>query len=377
MQEARLIQQEALVRMRLGNYSQALRRLTQALRLVEGVDGDAAAGQRAHLYNWYAGVLQYQWRPSDAIDWCKRAIAEAERSGAQDALAQAYFSLDWAYLALGRRDEAVNSPRAVEIYERLGALDRLAWALNIMGGRAYLAGRWEEAIAYADRARTTFVRIGDEMNATVAALNVACIRSDQGRMNDAEPLFRHGLELRRAGGNPLKIADGASELGRFAGRIGSFDEAHALLAEARELFSAEGDDVELLAADVWRVECFVLEGASAAALELADDALARATMTPGVAILAATLHRLRGWAFMQLRDLENAGAAFEESLSLARLEGENIGMRSADYELALTLDALEQLGDLVGQPTADLERERDAIVARLAVLQLTRPPLPH
>ncbi|MFL5967131.1 MAG: AAA family ATPase [Gaiellaceae bacterium] len=377
VQEARLIQQEALVRMRLGNYSQALRRLTQALRLVEGVDGDAAAGQRAHLYNWYAGVLQYQWRPSDAIDWCKRAIAEAERSGAQDALAQAYFSLDWAYLALGRRDEAVNSPRAVEIYERLGALDRLAWALNIMGGRAYLAGRWEEAIAYADRARTTFVRIGDEMNATVAALNVACIRSDQGRMNDAEPLFRHGLELRRAGGNPLKIADGASELGRFAGRIGSFDEAHALLAEARELFSAEGDDVELLAADVWRVECFVLEGASAAALELADDALARATMTPGVAILAATLHRLRGWAFMQLRDLENAGAAFEESLSLARLEGENIGMRSADYELALTLDALEQLGDLVGQPTADLERERDAIVARLAVLQLTRPPLPH
>ncbi|TML66763.1 MAG: tetratricopeptide repeat protein, partial [Actinobacteria bacterium] len=302
---------------------------------------------------------------------------EAERTGAQDALAHAYFGLDWAYLALGRRDEAVNSPRAVEIYERLGALDRLAWALNIMGGRAYLAGRWEEAIAYADRARSTFVRIGDEMNATVAALNVACIRSDQGRMEDAEPLLRRGLELRRAGGNPLKIADGASELGRFAGRIGSFDEAHALLAEARELFSVEGDEVELLAADVWRVECLVLEGASAAALELAADALARATTTPGVAILAATLQRLRGWAFMQLRDLENAGAAFEESLSLARLEGENIGMRSADYELALTLDALEQLGDLVGQPTADLERERDAIVARLAVLQLTRPPLPH
>jgi len=196
-------------------------------------------------------------------------------------------------------------------------------------------------------------------------------------MDDAEPLLRRGLELRRAGGNPLKIADGASELGRFAGRIGSFDEAHALLAEARELFSVEGDEVELLAADVWRVECLVLEGASAAALELAADALARATTTPGVAILAATLQRLRGWAFMQLRDLENAGAAFEESLSLARLEGENIGMRSADYELALTLDALEQLGDLVGQPTADLERERDAIVARLAVLQLTRPPLPH
>jgi class 3 adenylate cyclase/tetratricopeptide (TPR) repeat protein len=374
VQEARLMQQEAVVRLRLGNYPQALRRLSQALRLIEGVEGVAAAAQRAHLYNWYAGVLQHQWRPSDAIAWCNRAIAEAEASGAEDALAQAYFILDWAYLALGRRDEAVYSPRAVEIYEGLGALDRLAWALNIMGGRAYLAGRWEEAIEYADRARRTFLRIGDEMNATVAGLNVACIRSDQGRLEDAEPLFRRGLELRRVAGNPLKVADAASELGRFAGRIGSFEEAHSLLAEARELFSTEGDEVEALAADVWRVESLVHQGASTAALALADDALERTKSTPGVAILAAMLHRLRGWAFMQLRDLEGAGAAFDESLSLARLEGENIGMRSADYEVALTLDALGQLGEMVGGPIADLERERDAIVAKLAVLQLPRPP---
>jgi tetratricopeptide (TPR) repeat protein len=377
VQEARLMQQEAVVRLRLGNYPQALRRLSQALRLIDGVEGIAAGAQRARLYNWYAGVLQHQWRPNDAIAWCNRAIAEAEVSGAEDALAQAYFILDWAYLALGRREEAVHSPRAVEIYERLGALDRLAWALNIMGGRAYLAGRWEEAIEHADRARKTFVRIGDEMNATVAALNVACIRSDQGRLEEAEPLFRRGLELRRLAGNPLKVADAASELGRFAGRTGNFEEAQSLLAEARELFSKEGDDVEALAADVWRVESLVHEGSSTAALELADDALERAKSTPGVAILAAMLHRLRGWAFMQLRDLERAGAAFDESLELARLEGENIGMRSADYEVALTLDALDQLGELVGGPVDDLERERDAIVAKLAVMQLQRPPLPQ
>ena len=374
--QARLIQQEAVVRVRLGNYPQALRRLTQALRLLDGVEGVAAGAQRAHLCNWYAGVLQYQWRPNEAILWCNRAIDEAEPSGAEDALAHAYFNLDWAYLALGRRDEAIHSPRAVEIYERLGALDRLAWALNIMGGRSYLAGRWEEAIEFADRARRTFLRIGDEMNATVAALNVACIRSDQGRMEDAEPLFRRGLELRRSAGNPLKIGEAASELGRFAGRTGNFEEAHALLAEARELFETEGDQVEALAADVWRVESLVTEGSSAAALELAADALERTETIPGVAILAAMLHRLRGWAFMQLRDLEGAGAAFDESLKLARLEGENLGMRSADYEAALTLDALDHLGELVGQPDVDLKRERDAIVAKLALLQLTRPPLP-
>ena len=103
-----------------------------------------------------------------------------------------------------------------------------------------------------------------------------------------------------------------------------------------------------MAADVWRVESLVHQGASAAALELADHALGRTKTTPGVAILAAMLQRLRGWAFMQLRDLERAGAAFDESLELARIEGENIGMRSADYEVALTLDALGRLGEMVG-----------------------------
>jgi class 3 adenylate cyclase/tetratricopeptide (TPR) repeat protein len=377
VQEARLMQQEAIVPHRLGKYPQALRRLTQAIAVLEGAEGEEAEAQRARLYGWYATVLQHQWRPSEAIEWCRRAIAEAESCGAEEALAQAYFILDWAYLAVGRRDDAVYSARAVEIYERFGNLDRMAWALNIMGGRAYLAGRWEEAIGFADRARETFVRIGDEMNATVAALNVACIRADQGRMEDAEPHFRHALELRRSVGNVMKIADGANELGRFEGRVGNFEEAKALLAEARELFLEEGDEVEALAADVWLVESLVHAGEGEAALELAADALERTATTPGVDIFAAMLHRLRGWAYMQLRDLESAGDAFEESLQLARLEGENVGMRSADYEIALTLDALGQLGELVGDPAVDLEHERDALMAKLAVLNVKRPPLPE
>lgn len=371
------MQQEAVVPVRLGRYPQALRRFRQALGVLEGVEGEVAAAQRARLYVWYAGVLQYQWRPGDAIDWCLRAIAAAEQSGAEEALAHAYITLDWAYLALGRSEEAVYSIRSVEIYERLGNLDRLAWALNIMGIRAYLAGRWDDSIELLERARSAFAKIGDEMNATVAAVNLACVRSDQGRMDEAEPHFRRALELRRAVGNPLKIADGANELGRFAGRVGNFEEAKTLLAEARERFTAEGDDVEALAADVWLVECLVNEGESRVALELAADALERTKATPGVDILAAMLHRLRGWALMQQKDIEGARVAFDESLRLARVQGGNIGMRSADYELALTLDALDQLGELVGDPTVDLEHERDALVAKLSVLKLSRPPLPQ
>ena len=51
-------------------------------------------------------------------------------------------------------DEAVYSERAIEIYEELGDLDRLAWVLNNLGGLAYLRralGRGSSTLA--ERAR--------------------------------------------------------------------------------------------------------------------------------------------------------------------------------------------------------------------------------
>ena len=117
------------------------------------------------------------------VEWCWRAIEEAEVSGAEDALAQSYFILDIAYIPLGRKDEAVYSARAAEIYERLGDLDRLAWVLNNQGGRAYLDGRWNDALELFERARQAFARIGDDTNATVAVLSV---RSMKSRMRSAK-----------------------------------------------------------------------------------------------------------------------------------------------------------------------------------------------
>jgi class 3 adenylate cyclase/tetratricopeptide (TPR) repeat protein len=376
IEEARLMQQEAVVPHRLGRYPQALRRLTQALGVLEGVEGSEASAQRTRLLAWYGGVLQHQWRQAEAIGWFERAIAEAENTDAEDGLAHAYFGLDWAYLALGRGDEATYAIRAVEIYERLGALDRLAWSLNIMGQRAYLAGRWAEAVELTERAWKTFLKIGDEMNGTILAINLAGLLADQGRLEEAEPLLRRSLDVRRAAGNPLKIADGANELGRFSARVGNFAEARELLAEARELGASEDDDIEVLSSQVWLAESYVFEGDAESAIAVCDEGLRLASTMSGVAILEAMLHRLRGWAYLQHKDLEAAAGAFEESLRIARLDTENVLMRSTDYEIALTLDALSHLGELVGDSTVDLEHERNAIVAKLAVLKLTRPPLP-
>jgi tetratricopeptide (TPR) repeat protein len=378
VEDARLMQKEAMIPLRLGRYPQALRRLTQALRTLTDVPGDDAAAQRARLLGWYATVLQYQRRPRTAIEWCEKTIEAATGlEEARDALAHAYFILDWAYAALGRLDEAVYSERAIDIYEELGDLDRLAWVLNNLGGLTYLRGRWDEALELAERARTTFLRMGDESQASIAALNIAEVRSDQGRMDEAEPVFREVLDVRKAAGNPLKIAEAWSLLGRHLARVGEHEEARAVLEEARELFEAEGDAEDLLTTDAWLSECHVLEGNTAAGLELSLETLERAESLSGVSVVVTHLHRTRGWAYMQMAELVNARTALEESLRIARGDNENFGIMSADYEVALTLNALVRLRGLTGEPTEEIAYERDMIFARLGVLSVPEPPLPH
>jgi len=172
--------------------------------------------------------------------------------------------------------------RAIEIYEELGDFDRLAWVLNNLGGYVYLDGHWDEALALAERAREAFEKVGDENHATIAALNIAEVRSDQGRYEEAEPVLREVLEVRRAGGIPLEVAEAASVLGRHAARVGNVDEARTLLEEARTLYAAEADEVELLTTDARIVEALVAAGAGEEALALAAEALTRGDDTRGL-----------------------------------------------------------------------------------------------
>jgi hypothetical protein len=52
-------------------------------------------------------------------------------------------------------------------------------------------------------------------------------------------------------------------------------------------------------------------------------------------------------------------------------------MRSSDYEVALTLDAMMRLGELSGESRDELAAERDATLTRLGVTKLPEPPLPR
>jgi hypothetical protein len=80
---------------------------------------------------------------------------------------------------------------------------------------------------------------------------------------------------------------------------------------------------------------------------------------------------------MQMGDLQAAEQALQESLRLGRLEDENFGLKSADYEIGLTLAALARLRTLAGESADEVTAERDAIFRRLGVVEVVEPPLPR
>jgi tetratricopeptide (TPR) repeat protein len=378
VEEAAILLKEAMVPLRLARYPATIRWLNRGLRVLEDVSGPAAAGERARIAVWCATVRQRQRRPREAMKWAWRAIADVEQAtDARHALGHAYVILDNAYLALGRGEEAEYLPLALSIYEELNDLDWVGLVLNNMGSRTYTEGRWDETLDLAGRACEAWETIGDRWRASWASFNIADILADQGRLDEAEPLARAALRIWRASKTPVDIADATALLGRIAARSGRFEEAHSLLREARDLYAESGEAGEALRTDAAIAECLVLEGDPKAAIELVDESFRRAAETEGLSGVRSALPRMRGWALLQLGRFADAQVELENSLAVGRQADSDFGLKSADYEVALTLDAMVRLGTVTDDPAlVDLATERDAIVGRLGIVTLPAVPLP-
>jgi class 3 adenylate cyclase/tetratricopeptide (TPR) repeat protein len=360
---ARLLLKEAGIPERVGRYSQALRSISRGHSVLEGVEGEDAARERARLSAAYSSIRQAQGRHAEAVRWCRRAISEAESAGDRDALAYAYAILSWAYASIGHPDSGRYSHMALEIYEELGNLGRQALVLNYLGAFAYFDGKWDEAIEYYERGREARERTGDAVTAAYGTINIGEILSDQGRLQEAEVSIRAALRVWRAAGYRFGIGAAQSLLGRVASRAGRCDEALTMFAQARETFVDVGDRASVLETDVRIAECRLLRGERDLALELIADALARAEEAGGVSVHTPALYRMRGEALLREGDIDRGRAALEASLGFGR-------QRKAEYEVALTLRLLAHL-----ERREDLASESRSILDRLGVISVPGLPL--
>ena len=366
--EARLLLKQGWIPDRSGRYSEALRWFTRGLRRLEGVGGDEAARQRAQLRVWYAAVRQAQGRHADAIAWCRSAIEEARAAGEREALAHAYYLLDWALVDVGKPEEATYSDDALRIYEELEDLGGQATVLNNMAGFAFWEGRWDRALDRYVRARDAWSRTGDQVNAAVATAGFGEILLEQGRLAEADRACTEALRVWQAAGHLWGMAYARLLAGRIAARRGEFGPARSLLERARAGFADVGAADLVLETDVRLAEALVLQGKGAEVL--ATIVRLSTGQEGGSATRGPLIHRVRGYAQMQTGDLEGAGRALESSLGLARAA-------DADHEVAATLLALGQLGRLSGRtPAPEIEIESRDLFSRLGVVAVPRVPLP-
>jgi len=353
---ARLCDRHADVASRSAALTAAVRWLMRGFRALDGVEGAEATAWRAKMRSRLGGVRNRQGRWSEAVATCRRAIAEAESVGEMSALAHALYSLDWALVESGRPDEATNSWRALEIYERLGDPEHELIVLNNLGMFAYFDGRWDDAIALYRRARECGERSGRPADVAFVDCNVGEILSDQGRLDEAEEYLQRARRVWSGTREAQAVAFIDVLLGRLEVRRGDRDEGLPLIERSmatlrRFSLHAYADFAQALAAEA---EAFA--GDPERALDIARAKIGSADRNRSL------LQRVAGIALARLGQADAARDELTAALRSARERG-------ADYDIAATIDALAALDGA----DAETRDERDRILEALKIVRLPVP----
>jgi class 3 adenylate cyclase/tetratricopeptide (TPR) repeat protein len=360
---ATLCELESLTEMYRGRTNAAVRWVNRGLRLLEGHEDKASLRVRAELRQLRGTQLQRARKNREALRWAQLAIADAQRSRHERALARAYSVTDVALLDLGRIDEAKHLTKALDIWTRLGEVKEQATVLTILGAIAYSKGEWDEALDYFVRGRDACIKAGDLVTAGYGTTNVAEILLDQGRGDEVSGL-QDVIHLWRAVGHPGPVSGALTNLGRGALQRGDVLKARDLFDQAR--WAAEDLGADTVEFDVWIADCMIREGEPGEALTLLDHAI-RAEKARGATTFLGALLRAHGYARAAIGDAEGAAADFASALEVART-------RSVPFEIALALDAQVWLDHRRGaEPDTSAAAERDEIFERLGVRAVFAP----
>jgi class 3 adenylate cyclase/tetratricopeptide (TPR) repeat protein len=347
----------ARIDQRQRQFDRSLRRISRSLTALRDDPSREAASARAYLADRYAVSRFSQGRVGDALRWGAFAARSAEDAADKSALAQAYAVMNAICVASGREEELPYGRLALQAYAELGELTGQAHCLNNLAVRALAGGRWIDALADFRRAAEIFDRVGDTASAGSAVFNQAEVLVRQGVLDDAQQLLDEARRVALLVEDEELQALVARETGRVLARSGQFDQAEHQLAEADALFTALGQEDELVDVAVCRAEAALLHGDSTGALGLVTE-LRRAGVPP-----RPDLCRIAGFAHLRAGHRTEADA--ELVAGLAAVEGPE-----QDYERGLLLLGRSQVALLGAVAGGQLEETDDgaALLRRLGVV---------
>ena len=358
---ARLLIRRARTLEKLGSYPAALSSLTRARKLAPDKPEVVAMATAR-----YGGVRFYQGRHRAAVRLAEEALRNTGDPSTLPAEALALMILDMARIAVGDDIDGSASRRALEIFDRLGDLDRKARVTNNLGLLAFFRGDWDEAASLYSDSRRVFERIGDDVNASYGANNLAEIWALQGRYDEAEALFREVRRIWRAADDRYGAALIEGQLGLLAGYRGRLVEAEERLRRSIEQFDSIGARAEVAEGGAHLLETRLLGGDAIGARDIIeefhlDDPRAA---SPRLSRLMATLSWQIGDAATESRTLEALAHVQEAGSELDELRILELCSRSASKHC----DPLRQqeLTERLGMVTSPVYPTRSPSGSQLA-----------
>lgn len=322
-----------------GDLSQAMRFVTLGRKTILSEDSLKHTKLLARLDAFESSIYMLKNEPRKAARSARRAADEARSSGEEEALARAYQVLDWANFMLGN-DSPRRGQEAIEIYQRLGLLERSVGVINNMGAFAYLEGRWDEAIEWYQESLDSAERSGNVLETALSRANIAEVLIGQGKFEEAMPMLEEARRIYHASNSDYYLP----LVGLFEARaklgLGEVEEALGQLSSLLDEASRSGQTSWSMETEVAYAETLARGGQAKAAIDrlrkFASDESDQASL------IAPDVFRIRALA---LRSLGHEDASIE-ALKLAL---EAATDQQSLYEEALVLDELTQARRRAGQ----------------------------
>lgn len=332
---------------RAGAARAALLAVAHARRLIEAAE--AAEADRAHGFAPQLDTLQAlirlgQEKPALARRWAVLAVDGARATGDAEALVQALMAIDYADALLGRTVTGDCTREALQLCIDHGFRPRESVARANLGGYAFYAGRWSEAVQWYTSSREAALAAGNAFGAAETDLALAEILIHQGRAAEAKPMLSDAVRIFGASGMHFERSYGEMLLAMASLALGDAGRAGEMAQRAMTQFQQLGHAVSALEAAMVLAEQQVAQCSPAAALSILDEALAAAKGEAGV--LLPRWQLVRAQALRQQGERTAALAAVEAGLLAARemhLPYDEALLMLLSAELRPGVDAAEQV----------------------------------
>jgi tetratricopeptide (TPR) repeat protein len=235
--EALALYLEAMGRRSLEGDSASIPPLERAVELFDEADPEDA-GIRTRLL--LGRVLSTSGQFERAEAETRRALADAERWGSPLSQSRALLRMADVLNMVGKAEEAEEPlEKALDLVGRYGLLRAEIRVRIIAAGSMVRLGKTDEAAAHISRARDLAVRLGHKGDISDACTLQGEVERMRGNLALAEDAYREALRL----STELKsgwVAAPRSNLGLIRLQLGLYEEARALLEEARGEFLDAG-----------------------------------------------------------------------------------------------------------------------------------------